>query len=119
MFSRLILQIIAAISSLWLATQLVPGVEFVGEIRYLFFAGAVLGFANFFIKPIIKFITLPLRMITLGLFSLVINMGLIWLVTVIFPELVVPLIAPLLWTTLLVWLVTFFLSFYRPRKKEK
>ena len=50
-FRRLILQIIAGILGIWLASQLVPGVEFTGPIKALCIAGLILGLINFFIKP--------------------------------------------------------------------
>jgi len=112
--TNLIFQVIGGILSFWLAVKFVPRVEFVGEIKYLIMAGAFLGLINFFIKPILKIITLPLRILTFGLFGLVINMGLIWFVDIIFPELIIPGIVPLFWTTLIIWLVGYFLGLYSP-----
>lgn len=108
--TNLIFQIIGGILSFWLAVQFVPGVEFVREIKYLLMAGGFLGLINFFIKPILNIITLPLRVLTFGLFGLVINMGLIWFVSIVFPELIIPGLVPLFLTALIVWLVGFFLG---------
>lgn len=116
--TRLIVQIIAGILGLWLATEFVPGVEFVGPIQTLLLAGLILGLVNFFLKPILNLITLPLRIITLGLFGLVINMAMIWLVDVIFPELIILGIIPLFWTTIIIWGLNLFLGFYWPTKKS-
>ncbi|MGB9743378.1 MAG: phage holin family protein [Minisyncoccales bacterium] len=116
--TELIFQIIGGILSFWLAVKFVPGVEFHGEIKYLIMAGAFLGLINFFIKPIINLLTLPLRILTLGIFGLIINMGLIWLVSVFFPELVIKGLVPLFWTTLIVWLVSYFLGLSLPRFKK-
>ena len=115
--TKLIFQVIGGILSFWLAVKFVPGVEFVGEIKYLIMAGAFLGLINFFIKPIIKAITFPLRILTLGLFSFIINMAIIWFVDIIFPELIIRGLVPLFWTALIVWLVSYFLGLYSPRKK--
>ena len=116
--TKLIFQIIAGVLSFWLAIKFVPGVEFVeGEMKYLIMAGAALGLINFFIKPILKIITLPLRVLTLGLFSLVINMLMVWIIDILFPELIIRGIIPLFLVTLIVWLVSYFLGFYNPRKK--
>jgi putative membrane protein len=109
---KLIFQAIAGTLGLWLAVKFVPGVEFVGEIKYLIIAGVVLGLINFFIKPLLKILTLPLRVLTLGLFSLIINMAIIWAVDVIFPELIIQGLIPLFWTTLIVWAISIFLGFY-------
>ncbi len=114
--TSLIFQIVAGILGLWLAVKFVPGVEFVGEIKYLFFAGAILGLINFFIKPILNVITFPLKILTLGLFSLVINMAIIWAVDILFPELIIPGIIPLFWTTLIVFAVSFLLGIYTSKR---
>lgn len=45
----------------------------------------VLAILNFLVKPVLKLLTLPITIITLGLFSLVINMFILWLGTVILP----------------------------------
>ena len=103
MIHTLILQIISGIAGIWLATQFVPEVEFTGHIKTLFLAGAALGIINSFLKPILKIVALPLRLLTLGLFSLVINMGMVWLIDVYFQELIIPGLIPLFWTTLIVW----------------
>ena len=106
---RLLFQVAAAILGIWLAVKFITGVEFIGEARYLFFAGIILGLLNFFIKPTLKIITLPLRILTLGLFSLVINMAMIWLIDLIFPELIILGIIPLFWTSIIVWLISWLL----------
>jgi putative membrane protein len=65
--------------------------------------GITLGLLNYFLKPVLKALSLPLEILTLGLFTIVINMGLIWLLDSIFDELSVPFLMPLLYTTLIVW----------------
>ncbi len=43
--------------------------------------GACLVFINLIIKPVVKILTLPINIITLGLFSLILNALFFWLVT--------------------------------------
>ena len=57
---------------------LLPGIEVSSFVSALIVA-IVLGLINVFIKPILMFITLPLNIITLGLFTLIINAFLLWL----------------------------------------
>ncbi|MEK7124334.1 MAG: phage holin family protein [Patescibacteria group bacterium] len=71
--------------------------------KFFILFGIILGLLNFFAKPVLDLITLPLRIITLGFFGLLINMGLIWAVDVMFEELAVPWFWPLLWTSLIIW----------------
>jgi len=115
---RIFWHIVAGIASLWLATKFVSGVSFTGDIKYLILAGAILGLINFFIKPLLNLITLPLRVLTLGLFSLVINMLIVWLIDVLFVELEIIGLVPLFWTTAIVWLVSMFLGVYGQNKNN-
>jgi putative membrane protein len=64
---------------LFLASVLIPGVEIVGTGTYIL-AALLLGLANGFIRPIALLLTLPLTIVTLGLFVLVINAGMFGLV---------------------------------------
>ncbi len=113
---RLFLQIIAGIAGIWLAIMYVPGVGFIeeGNWHILVLAGIILGLINFFIKPILKVITLPLRIITFGLFGLVLNILVVWIVSFIFPEIIFPQeiikkIIAFFWTSLIVWGINFIL----------
>jgi putative membrane protein len=57
---------------LWAATLIVPGVH-VGGVGNLLVAALVLGLVNAVIRPILLILTLPLTLVTLGLFILVVN----------------------------------------------
>lgn len=107
---NLFFQILAAILSLWLATKFVTGVQFTGQIQYLIIAGAALGVVNHFVRPILNAVTLPLRIITLGLSGLIVNMLMVWIIDILFPELIIQGIIPLFWTTVVIWAVAFFLG---------
>lgn len=100
--NRLLVQIISAIVGLQIAIKLINGVSFSGDWETFLIAGAVLGLANFFIKPILDIITLPIRIITLGLFGLVVNMALIWGVEIFVPQLTIGGIIPLFWTSIVI-----------------
>lgn len=64
---------------------LLPGVR-VDSFGTALFAAAVLGILNAFAKPILVVLTLPLTVITLGLFLIVINALLFWLAAAIVPK---------------------------------
>lgn len=66
------------------AVYIVPGIHFVdGSILTPFITSLVLGILNAFFRPILMFFALPLLIFTLGLFSLVINALLLYLVGLI------------------------------------
>ena len=120
---RLLAHFIFGFLGLCLAVLLVPGVKVEGDfyqaLKVLLFAGLVLGLVNYFIKPIIKLITLPLRIITLGLFSLVINMGIIWFIDVFFLEFSINGLYPLFLTSLIISLLGIILKPLIERKIKK
>ena len=64
------LAIVAA--SLWVAAYLIPGVH-VGSVSALLIAALVLGLVNALVRPILTILTLPITILTLGLFYLVVN----------------------------------------------
>lgn len=107
---KLILQLIASCIGLFIALKFVPGAIFLsGSIPALLIAGAILGLVNHLIKPIIKAISLPLRIITLGLFNIVIDLFLVWVVVdVLFPlDFEITGIFALLETTVIIWIFSF------------
>jgi putative membrane protein len=57
---------------LWLADVLLQGVRFDGAVA-LFLAALLLGMTNAIVRPVVIFLTLPITLVTLGLFLLVIN----------------------------------------------
>ena len=115
---RLISQILAGILGLYLAIRFIPEVEFTGSWQILILAGIVLGLINFFLKPVLKTITLPLRIFTFGLFSLVINMGMVWIVARFFHQLKISTILSLFLTSIIILgLNLIFPLFIHPPKK--
>ncbi len=60
-------------AALWLAAWLLPGLDFSGTVVQLLLVAAVFGIVNSLVRPILTILTCPLIVITLGLFTLVIN----------------------------------------------
>lgn len=118
-FSKLFFHIISGVLGIFLAARFVPGVKFKGSSKMLLIIGATLGLINFFLKPILKAISLPIRILTLGLFTLLINMALIWAIEIFFPEnLEIAGLWPLFLTTLIVSVLNFFFGLYTPKRKR-
>lgn len=114
---KLVLHIIAATLGLFLAARFVPGVEFYGTYFMLLVIGIVLGLINFFIKPMLKAISVPIMILTLGLSTLIINMAMVWLIDIIFPaEIEIYGITPLFFTTLIIWVLSFLLGIHNYKK---
>ena len=111
---NLILRVAGSTAGIWLADRYVNGVQVSGDWKTFLIIGAVLGAVNFFLKPLLNAIALPLKILTLGLFSLIINMVLVWLVDIAFTELGITGLSPLFWTTAIVWLVNYVLQKWLP-----
>ena len=63
-----------------LATYLIPGIE-VKDTLTILAAAALLGVLNALIRPLFILLTLPINILTLGLFTLIINGLLLWMVS--------------------------------------
>ena len=74
-----LLRTLIAALGLWLASEVIPGID-VQNGATLVVAALLLGLVNAFVRPVAVILTLPLSIITLGLFLLVINAGLLGLV---------------------------------------
>jgi putative membrane protein len=83
----LIIDILLSAVAIAITAYILPGVTvtLVGAIV----ATILLTFINIFIKPVLKILTLPITIITLGIFSLILNGFFIWLVAIIVPGLTV------------------------------
>ena len=79
-----LIHLIATIIAILIGAYLVPGIG-ITLVASLVLA-VVLGIINLFFKPIIRLLTLPLNILTLGIFSLFVNAGLILLASYIVPD---------------------------------
>ena len=75
----IILRTLIIMLGLYLASFIIPGVQIVGTGSFII-AAALLGLVNAFVRPIAFLLTLPITIITLGLFLLVLNAAMFGLV---------------------------------------
>ncbi len=75
----IIARLIGTVFALFLAASIVPGFA-VDGIYSAIIVAVVLGILNLTLRPILLLLTLPLNLLTFGLFSFVVNAGLIWFV---------------------------------------
>ena len=73
-------------SSLYFLTVLLSGVKVTGGFTSFLTGGIVLTLLFFIVKPIISIISFPLNMVTLGLFSFVVNALLLYILTLLVPS---------------------------------
>lgn len=83
---KFLLKVVINAVAIWLATLVLSGLEVVGgdetPQRVLVFLGVALvfGVVNAVVKPVVKLLSLPLYILTLGLFTVVVNAAMLWVV---------------------------------------
>jgi putative membrane protein len=102
MMGFLLRAVITAIG-LWLASQWVSGVH-INSTTTLILAGVLLGVVNAIVRPIAFILTLPITLLTLGLFLFVLNAAMVALVAWILPGFHLDSFRAALLTAIIVWL---------------
>ncbi|MDO8495467.1 MAG: phage holin family protein [bacterium] len=88
--------------ALYIAYLLVPGLVINNGLTGFIVAGLFLGVLNLSVKPILKFISAPIIILTLGIFSLIINGILLWLVSYALDFVVIQTFPALIMSTIIV-----------------
>lgn len=98
---------------LYLAVLLLPGIDLESGLVSILWVALIFGLVNALFRPLLKFLTCPLIILTLGLFTLVINTFLFWLTSVISNSLGLAALTidqPVLWNAFLGALVVTIVS---------
>lgn len=74
-----LLRLLINAAALWVAIRIVPGIDFQGHWLSLLVVALVFGVLNASVRPMLKLLTFPLLILTLGLFTFVINALMLWL----------------------------------------
>lgn len=74
-----VLRLLATATALWVAELAVPGITYTGSAPGLLVVALVFGFVNAVVRPVLKLLTCPLVILTLGLFLFVLNALMLWL----------------------------------------
>jgi len=81
----LIRMLLLNIAVVFFAAWVLPGLSYSSDFTILILAAAALGVVNTIVRPIVKLVTLPINLLTLGIFSWVINVLMLYLVTRLIP----------------------------------
>ena len=76
---RFLIRFLTNAAALWVATRIVPGVTYEGGWLPFLAVSLVFAVINATLRPLIKLLTCPLILLTLGLFALVVNGLMLWL----------------------------------------
>lgn len=119
MIISFLLHIIANALAILTAEWLVPGVIYNYEFLSLIKIALILALANILLKPILKMIFGPFILLTLGLFTIIINIFLIWLVVHFVPELSISGVGAYFWTMIIASFFNFVVSAASHHKEAK
>lgn len=76
---RLAVNLAVTVFAFWVAVQVLSGMSFTGDWVNWLVVAIIFGVVNGIIRPILLLLTLPINLVTLGLFTLVINALMLWL----------------------------------------
>lgn len=109
----LLIRTLVVALGLWFASVLVPGIEVRG-VWTLLGAALLLGIVNAVVRPLLVLLTLPVTVLTLGLFLLVVNAAMLALVAWVFDGFTVAGFWPAVFGALVVsvtgWLASWFIG---------
>jgi putative membrane protein len=121
MMSLLIRLLVNAVA-LYAAASLLQGIHFQGSVVALLGVAAVFGLVNALIRPVAMLLSLPARLLTLGVFTVVVNALMLWLTSQFAGafglNFTVDGFVPALLGALIVSVVSAVLSFVLPGKKK-
>ena len=112
---RLLIRLLANAATLVGLTYYLPGLQ-VDNWYTAFIAALVLGLVNLIIRPIVSLLTLPVNLLTLGLFGLIINALMLWLTSTIVKGFTVGGFWPAFWGALILSLVGWLVSMLLGKK---
>lgn len=98
-------------AALLLLAYLLPGVEVAGFGAALL-AALVLGLLNAIVRPVLVILTLPVTVVTLGLFLLVINALLLWATAGLLPGFTLQSFVAAVWMAICLWMVSWITNWF-------
>ena len=102
----LVIRWLVSAAALYLTSLIVRGIDIQGVVP-LIFAAATIGILNAVVRPFVLLLTLPLNLLTLGLFTLVVNAMMLWMAA----KVVIGFNVHGFWSALGGWLLMSFFTF--------
>lgn len=105
-----IIRILGNSLALYAANSFVSGFVINGGVKEFLLAGILLGILNFSVKPVLKVVSMPLIVLTLGLWTIVINALMLWTVDYVFDFILIRDLTSLVWAVIVISIVNLFIS---------
>lgn len=112
LLGKIIILILSNAIALFVAVKIVNGIEMDSTLMNYVIAGALLGVVNTFLRPILKLFSFPFIILSLGLFTIIINIVLLFLVSFLFPAFVIESITAAFWGVLIISVVNYLISIF-------
>jgi len=105
-----IIRILGNAVALYVAFLIAPGFVVSGSWEQYLIAGLVLALLNMVVRPILKVVSFPLIILTLGLFTFIINILMLWILDYLVSFVTIEGFMALVWATIIVSIVNLFFS---------
>lgn len=111
MLRKFALRVLVNFLGLWAAAELMTGsINYDDKLRVLVIAALIFSLVNAVIRPIVVLLSLPAIVLTLGLFTFVINAFMLYLVTKIYPSFQLRSFWTAVLATIIIWIVNYLLT---------
>lgn len=108
---KFLIRIVFNSVSIWVASLILNKVTLNGNALQILIVGLIFGLVNALIKPFLKLISTPIIVVTLGLFTVIINAFLLWLVDILSGDVLnIEGVMTYLWASIIISLVSWILS---------
>ncbi len=120
MLRKFILRWLVNFLGLWAAAELMTGsIDYQDSMWVLIIAALIFSLVNAFIRPLVVILSLPAIVLTLGLFTFVVNAFMLYLVTVLYPSFAVRSFWTAVLAAIIIWVVNYLLTDLLESKHEK
>jgi|SRR5450432_1925093 putative membrane protein len=120
---KFVMRIVVTAIGLWAATRFVSGITFQGNWIGLAGVALVFGLLNSFVRPVLTFLAFPLLIVTLGLFTFVLNAVMLLLTSGLASKFGIDFhvadFRAAFWGAIVVGIVSFLLSMFLPDEKRE
>lgn len=104
---------------LWAASELLTGISYGDKLGVLLVAALVFSLVNAVVRPLVVILSLPAIVLTLGLFTFVVNTFMLYLVTYFYPKFHIRSFGSALAAVIIIWVVNYLLTdILEPRRAK-
>jgi putative membrane protein len=109
-FKQFLLRWLVNFFGLWTAATLLDGIHYQDHLAVLIWASLIFSLVNAFIRPLIVILSLPAIILSLGLFTFIINAFMLYLVTLFYDKFQIASFWSAILAVFIIWVVNFLLN---------